>query len=304
MRFPELASLDRRLGGLPPVWIAILAAFGVGIVGLVDFLTGYEIALSILYLGPVGMAAWYGKRRAGIWIAALSCAAWFAADVGVGHVYSHLWIPAWNALVRLGFFLIVALLVDALHARLSTAQWLATNDPLTGLLNSRGFAERLEYVLALARRNRTPISLAYLDVDDFKRINDRDGHDAGDRLLQDVAAALRKGVRNSDAVARLGGDEFALLLPDTDEDGAQLLMSKLTEALLHSTRSGQTVGCSVGVATFIQPPDSAEQAIKAADHLMYGVKNSGKNAVAYRSFDSTGAALPPASAVTDTHSLS
>jgi diguanylate cyclase (GGDEF)-like protein len=282
-----LTLLDRWIARLTRVRVATLAACGVGAVGVLDSLTGYEISLSILYLGPVGMAAWYAGRRAGVWIAALSCAVWFAADVGVGHIYTQAWIPIWNALVRLGFFLTVALLLDALHVRLSSAQWLATNDPLTGLLNSRGFSEHLEFVLALAQRNRTAFTLAYVDVDDFKRINDRDGHHAGDRLLQSIAAVLRTGVRHSDAVARLGGDEFALLLPETDEAGARLLMSKLRETLQQSIGSAAPgVTWSMGVATFMQPPDGASQAINAADHLMYEVKKADKDAVAYRTFGS------------------
>jgi diguanylate cyclase (GGDEF)-like protein len=294
-----LALLDRWIARLPGVWVSTSAAIGVAAVGLLDFLTGYEISLSILYLGPVAMAAWYGSRRTAIWIAALSCAAWFAADVGIGHSYSHAWIAVWNALVRLGFFLIVALLLDALHTRLSNAQWLATNDPLTGLLNARGFSEHLEFVLALARRNRTAFTLAYVDVDDFKLINDREGHHAGDRLLQAIGTVLRTGVRDSDAVARLGGDEFALLLPDTDQAGARLLMSKLGEILQQTTgRAAPGITCSIGVATFVQPPDGVSQAINAADHLMYEVKRDGKDAVAYRIF---GAQSLPAGTHEDVH---
>ena len=253
-----LASLDRRLAGLPAAWLATLATAGVGAVGLLDYFTGYEIALSILYLGPIGLAAWYGGRRTWIWIALLSCIVWFLADVGLGHAYSNAAIPVWNAFVRLGFFLIVAMLLEALRARLSGAQWLATNDPLTGLLNSRGFAERLEYTLALARRNRAALTVAYVDLDDFKRINDLHGHDAGDRLLRVVATTLKSSVRHSDAVARLGGDEFALLLPETDQDGAQLLLSKLREGLDEASASaGSPVCCSVGAVTFAQAPVNA-----------------------------------------------
>lgn len=282
--------MDRWLGRLNPAWTGIVAFLGVLGVGSVDYLTGYEISLSILYLAPVAFAAWYGGARVGTAIAAISAAVWFMADVGPGHTYSHPAIPVWNALVRLGIFLIVALLLHALRARLTAAQSLALRDPLTGLLNSRGFAERVEYTMTLARRDVTPFAVAYLDLDNFKRVNDEHGHDAGDRLLQAVAKALKDAVRESDAVARLGGDEFAVLLPDTDATGAQVLVAKLWQTVQRSV-AGSAAGCSIGVVTFTQAPVGAELVIRAADRLMYEVKSAGKNAVAHRIEGTVGTTL-------------
>jgi len=284
------ASVDRRLARLHPVWVSIVALLGVLGVGSIDYLTGYEISLSILYLAPVAFAAWYGGRHIGTAIAVVSAAVWFMADVGLGHAYTHPAIPVWNALVRLGIFLIVSALLGALQARLTAAQSLALHDPLTGLLNSRGFAQRVEYTVALARREVAPFTVAYLDLDNFKQINDEHGHGAGDRLLQAVAKALKEGMRESDAVARLGGDEFAVLLPDTDAAGAQVLVSKLWRAVQLAV-AGSAAGCSIGVVTFTQPPMGAELVIRAADRLMYEVKNRGKNAIAHRSESTLGTTL-------------
>lgn len=99
----------------------------------------------------------------------------------------------------------------------------ARSDPLTGLLNRRGFDAQMNHDLALARRSGRPLSIITVDVDHFKRINDTHGHDVGDQVLQRLAATLATRLRQSDVVARLGGEEFAVLLPDTDLEGARTL---------------------------------------------------------------------------------
>lgn len=168
---------------------------------------------------------------------------------------------------------------------------LARTDSLTGLYARRAFEERLRHDLALGKRRRSAISLAYLDLDDFKAVNDTHGHAEGDQALQTVGRILRTAVREADTAARLGGDEFAVLLPDTDRLGAEQLMTKLEHDLGKALEAWQ-ITCSIGVTTFVEPAVSATAAVAAADMLMYEVKRQGKNAVAYRVIEGT--ISPPA----------
>jgi diguanylate cyclase (GGDEF)-like protein len=263
--------------------ILALAALGVFAVGYVDYATGYEVSMSLFYVGPVALAAWYAGRWPGIAIAVLSCVAWFAADNFAGHLYSNPAYPYWNALVRLGVFLITGLLLSALRAALQHQQHLASTDSLTGLYGRRAFEERLGHDLALARRRKSAVTLAYFDLDDFKRVNDQHGHAAGDRVLRTTARVLMDSVRVSDTAARLGGDEFALVLPDTDAGGARRAIENVARALREKfTEIHAGVGCSIGAITFLGAEVPPAQAIAAADALMYEVKRQGKGAVAFR----------------------
>jgi diguanylate cyclase (GGDEF)-like protein len=174
-------------------------------------------------------------------------------------------------------------LLDMLRERLHLEQQLARTDALTGILNSRAFLEHMGYIIALAQRDGTPLTLAYIDLDDFKRINDTRGHSEGDRVLQIVGTTLRESIRRTDAVARLGGDEFALLLPVTDEEAARTLIGKLKLRLIEAlARRPVPVACSIGAVTFRQPPASPDDAIRMADIIMYKAKAQGKNAIVFQ----------------------
>jgi len=289
----RLAALNLRLENLGTVLITALAMCGVTVVGIVDYLTGYEISFSLFYLAPVSMAAWYSGRRAGVAIAALSCACWYAANLASGSEYSHPAIPAWNALVRLGYFLVTTLLLASLREHLRTEQQLARIDGLTGLHGRRSFEDRLEHDIELAQRHRTPITIAYVDLDDFKAVNDNRGHAEGDRVLATAGRVIRSSVRQTDTASRLGGDEFALVLPETDDRGARQVVTKMVSDLLAAFEAGRwNVGCSVGVVTFFNPAVTATQAVAAADALMYEVKRGGKRAIEFRVVP--GVAAPPA----------
>jgi diguanylate cyclase (GGDEF)-like protein len=189
-------------------------------------------------------------------------------------------IQVWNLSVQLSVFLALSFLLHALRTRLEAEQLLARTDPLTLLSNRRAFVESAAMELERSRRSRQPITVAYVDVDDFKHVNDHLGHGEGDALLSAVAATLRGGTRAVDAVARLGGDEFGLLLVDTDEDTAVALLDRLHAALLAVVReSGWSVTFSVGAVTFVTPPFSVDEMIGRADQLMYDKKRCGKNGI-------------------------
>ena len=161
---------------------------------------------------------------------------------------------------------------------------LSRSDHLTGLANRRAFEELFEMECKRSRRYNRPITVACMDLDNFKSVNDRQGHQTGDEVLVAVAATLRSCLRATDCVARMGGDEFAILLPETNEDNAGIIMKKL-HALLQTllTRTNWPIGFSFGVVTFPAPLDSLEAMLERADKLMYEAKHGGKGAMLFES---------------------
>jgi diguanylate cyclase (GGDEF)-like protein len=160
-------------------------------------------------------------------------------------------------------------------------------DNLTGISNRNAFFLSGELELERMHRARQSVSFVFLDLDDFKLINDSKGHETGDKLLRDVSGYIQNRLRKIDIFARLGGDEFALILPFTDSKGALKLMTELHEALGEEfSKKNTPIGFSIGIATFIQPPKSLNYAIKCADSMMYEVKKTTKNSVLQRDFSS------------------
>lgn len=275
-----LAWLSDALERLTP-WTAVLVGVvAIVALGVVDYITGPELAFSIFYLAPVATASWAAGARAGIPLAAVAAATWAIADVAAGREYTHPLIPAWNGVTRLGMFAFVAILISQLHSSVRRHQLLARTDPLTGAANARAFMEEAALELARSRRYRAPVTIVYIDLDDFKRINDDQGHGGGDAVLQAVARHLRERTRSTDLVARLGGDEFALLLRDTDADGAAALLPSL-QARAEDAQPAP-VGLSIGAVTYREAPSGVDEMIRAADDLMYVVKQRGKGSALHR----------------------
>jgi diguanylate cyclase (GGDEF)-like protein len=279
----HLASLDSFLAGLSPWQILAISSLEIGVVFVTDYLTGYEVSISLLYLLPVTTASWYSGRRASVSMSIFACISWFAADISAGHPHQLLAIPVWNALVRLGFFLANGYLVVELRNSLFQQRELARTDVLTGVFARRVFEDRLEHDLDLARRNGRPLTIAYLDVDDFKVLNDTCGHNVGDQALRLIGQALCEGTRAADTVARLGGDEFAVVLVDTGRQAAEVTVAKLRRALREALQPvAAHLTCSIGAITFEKPVPGLQEAVSAADALMYEAKHQGKNRVVFR----------------------
>jgi diguanylate cyclase (GGDEF)-like protein len=290
-----LQAIDRLLSKLSHTQITICALLLVALVGIVDSLADYQVSFLLLYLIPVVIATWYASKEVGITVALAASLVALWADIGTWPFARHYLVVLWSVITRFGAFLLVATLVDMLRVRLELEQQLARVDALTGSLNRHAFMEQLQYNLDLAAREGLPFTLAYIDVDDFKAINDTHGHHGGDRVLRVIASTLKEFSRRTDLVARLGGDEFAVLFPNTDQEGAKKFIAKAKnsfDAAFRNTRP--MVTCSTGVVTFLSAPASAADAIKAADLLMYEVKKSGKNAAAFLSLDPDGSLHSPA----------
>jgi diguanylate cyclase (GGDEF)-like protein len=271
------------------VWLA--ACLGIVLcVAVADFLTGREVALILFYLAPIGFGTWYVGLRGGVALAVLSAAVSTGADAlhelhepGEGPL--PLAIVAWNCIIQLGTFVSLVLVLSALRSRLEGEELLARTDALTHIPNRRAFFEVVALEIERAHRTHRPIALAFVDVDDFKDVNDRLGHAQGDALLVAVAQTLRATTRTVDSVARLGGDEFALLLPETPPAELEPLLARIRAALLATmARHGWKVGVSMGAAVFVAPPASADALMARADELMYAAKREAKGTIRVGTF--------------------
>lgn len=161
---------------------------------------------------------------------------------------------------------------------------LSETDALTGLPNRRALRKRLTDEVRRATRYTSPISLLIVDIDGLKRINDEQGHGAGDRLIRKVAASIAATLRESDLGARWGGDEFAVVMPNATLEASHHLAERLMAHLGEQQRGhdDQPVTVSIGIATFDPATDrdpSTERLVRAADDALYAAKRSGRNRI-------------------------
>jgi diguanylate cyclase (GGDEF)-like protein len=251
----------------------------IGLTALLDYWTGPDLSLAIFYLLPIAAGAWYGGFAHGILMAIASVVAWHLVEMAESPAL-HPAVRLWNDLVRFCFFVITSSLLTRQRLAMRREQAMARTDPLTGAANGRTFYEVAQLELGRSGRTGRPFTVAYLDVDNFKAVNDRLGHAAGDTLLRRVAETIRTHTRATDLTARLGGDEFALLLPETGESGALALLARLRETLLREVAVADwQVTYSIGAATFLRPPRDVDAMVRRVDALMYVGKRGGKNRV-------------------------
>ncbi|MBW3552783.1 MAG: GGDEF domain-containing protein [Gemmatimonadetes bacterium] len=261
----------------PPALVHLAAAALAVAIGALDLLTGIDLSFSIFYLVPVSLAAWRLGGRAGAFWAAVAAMIWLAVDLYSGS-YPTLPIEYWNASVRFGFFLIVAAALGRIRSMWETQRLLAGTDHLTGGLNSRAFHELVELERSRTLRYNRPFTLAYMDVDGFKAVNDRLGHSRGDDALQLIASTIRDNIRSMDSVARLGGDEFGLLFPEAGRGAAEVALRKIQLRLGEAVaQEALDLTFSIGAVICVGPPESVDRLIQRADALMYSVKSGGRN---------------------------
>jgi len=287
----------------PRHWSWTAGAFVViVIVGFGDYITGPEITFSVFYLVPVSVAAWLAGGAGALAGSVLAAVVWLGAELASSHFGSNAFVYAWNFCAQLLFLLLVALLLARLRRMLDRERELSRTDSLTRLPNARAFREVAGAEIARAERYRQPLSLAFIDVDDFKCINDTRGHGAGDRLLSLMGQAIRGSLRSSDHVARYAGDEFVVLLPVADQDAARAAVDKLRTLVCQAMiRENWPVTLSIGVVTC--EPGGADITLdgmlEIADRLMYEVKSGGKNGALLATYPSPRAAAEPVKAAVE-----
>ena len=287
MKSKLITRINQAIGKIgQPWWVVIASVLIVGI-GLLDFTSGYELAFSLFYLLPIMVVAWFVGRKAGLLFSLLASLFWFTADYFSGHVYSNPLFYFWNTAIRLAFFVIVVLLLSALQNALENEKALARIDRLTGAMNGDFLYFILQSEIDLQQRYKGVFTLAYLDLDNFKPVNDEYGHVAGDQLLKQVVYMIRSNTRRTDVVARMGGDEFSILLRKTDIEEARVVIARIQQGLLSEMQKNHLpVTFSMGVVTYRSPVKTTDELLKMADDLMYEVKRSGKNNVKYQVYPS------------------
>lgn len=255
----------------------LLGILFVTLIGVIDISAPDEATHSFLYLIPVSIVTWFSGIWAGLGMALIGTAFW-----SVNNITASIAITTWNILSTIFFFSAIAALLHKTHVMWINESSLSRTDPLTGAKNTRAFTEIAEYEILRSQREGLPFSLAYLDLDNFKIINDTYGHAAGDTVLKIVVTEIVKNLRKTDVVARLGGDEFAIFFPETDQSSVQIVMEKVKEELKAVAKSNSwPTTFSIGVLTCSKGTCDLDAMITTSDRLMYAVKNKGKNNINY-----------------------
>lgn len=271
---------DRVLTKLSVLQLHVLCGLTILILGLLDYETGVEASFSVFYLIPISVMAWYVKGKSCYIYAVTAAVVWDYSNLWAGEALSHPAFYFWNGTVRLLFFLTVASLLRQLRALLDKEREFSRRDYRTGLWNARAFKEALAVEHVRAQRQKQSFTLAFIDLDHFKSVNDTRGHEEGDRVLVKVAESLKGVLRRSDVLARLGGDEFVAILPGCDREAASHVGDKLNAAVREMSREhGWPVTASIGLLVHpeARPDDDLKALLHHSDELMYRVKEKGRD---------------------------
>ncbi len=235
--------------------------------------------LAVLYIIPVLLVTW---TEGLVWGIVFGLASITLREAVVWDQMPAVAPTQWRIGNAVAYVAVVAVAMAGLQKlRNSQAQLaqLVTQDSLTNVLNARAFADRLGQELERNRRYPRPLALIYLDLDDFKVINDTHGHQTGDAVLRLVADAMRTSVRIADVVGRLGGDEFAVLMPETDAALADAAAKRLVASLRNVFKGTPNVTASIGVVACTATEASTDDLLRRADQAMYDAKRAGKDRV-------------------------
>jgi diguanylate cyclase (GGDEF)-like protein len=274
-----VAGLCALLRPFPWGALEVTLALGTVMITIAVELSGtFAGAYTFFYLWVALFAAYFFSRKATFLHVGFAGACYGAAIIAGGARDE--WAFGW--LLAVGTLAVTAVLVRALKERverlvdqLSRA---ASTDDLSGLLNRRGFNERLAAELRRATRSEQSLALIVGDLDRFKEINDRFGHPAGDEALRRVGALLRQCARESDTVARLGGEEFGLVLPYTEPPGA-LAMAERIRKLIRADFAAEGLTISFGIAAYPDDGESQDMLMHAADDALYTAKTLGRDRI-------------------------
>jgi diguanylate cyclase (GGDEF)-like protein len=249
------------------------------LVGAANYVTDYRLNLVTLYLPPLLVIIWFTGPLFGLFLSLVATASWAYIDFA-GHYGGNSALAYWDwGVLQAGFALLV-IGIWKLRQALDYAHFQSRRDALTELVNKAGFYQVVSAEMEVCRRYKRPLSIAYIDCDNFKAVNDRFGHHVGDQLLRMVAHIMTRKLRASDLAGRLGGDEFAVMLPETNPEACHMVVAMLQHRLLQEMQQHDwPVTFSIGIATFVHIPQTIDDMIQQADKLMYMVKRAGKGAI-------------------------
>ncbi|HTT67519.1 MAG TPA: GGDEF domain-containing protein [Gemmatimonadales bacterium] len=270
-----LETATPKASALGALWasIALLLA-----IALIDYLIGYEIPIMVVYLVPVFVATWNVGRTPGMVLAVASAVLSVGGDQLAGAPHRTWLIPVTMLVLWSVLFVVFVLVLTELKRALEREQELARLDALTTVNNRRHFEELAAAELNRAKRNGRPLTVAYVDLDNFKQVNDQLGHGAGDTLLQAVAGTMQHRLRITDALGRMGGDEFAICLPETGVAAARTVLDDLRHQVVAALPENcRFVTISIGAVTFVKPPMTVQELLHRADEMLYAAKRDGKD---------------------------
>ncbi|MFA7403342.1 MAG: GGDEF domain-containing protein [Pelobacteraceae bacterium] len=273
----------RGFSTLSPSMLLVFCTVTLLLLGWLDIITG-DYSLIVFYLMPVSLATWFVGKKSGLLFCLLAIVVRaFADEWSRPFIFAHSVLHYWNELIEFLFLIIMSLLFSALKINLENEQELARRDPLTNTFNRRSFFDLGEHEIKRSQRYDLPLTVAYIDLDNFKKVNDQLGHQTGDELLLKVVSTIRSHSRSSDVLARFGGDEFVLLLPDTPGDAALKFLNNMHENLDRAMAINKwPVSFSIGAATYVHVPATIDEIVRRADELMYTVKHGGKSSLLHR----------------------
>ena len=272
------------LESLPSRTVARVSIGLVFTVGAVEISSGFEPSLLSLYVIPVALSAWAVRPRTAYALAAVAATLPVPFSALAGEPIG--WAVIWSVFSNFVLLGIIVMLLTTLRRRLSDEAAFVATDTLTGLLNRGSFITRLDAELTRAARYGRAFTLAYVDLDNFKAVNDLEGHGVGDELLRRTADALRSSTRQTDVLGRLGGDEFAAILPEISGGATGSVLENLRKQLIRTmAKGGWPVTFSIGAVTFETPIDTSREALRVADAAMYAVKRSGKDGIHHLVWD-------------------
>ena len=259
---------------------AAAVLLGIAVIGYIDYSTGEDVRVYALYYIPISFAAWrFGQWGSGV-AAVLSTLAWIFSNAEAGVRFDTPVLWAVNTTMQAVSFGLVGWLIAAVREREAHEAERAATDALTQQLNRRAFEDRGARLVDRCRRTGKPVTIAFVDLDDFKLVNDRAGHAEGDRVLAEVAAVIQAAVRPTDLTARYGGDEFVLVLPELGLADATAVLERVRTSLETAMRAAPSpVTATIGAAVFSTPAATLSAMVQAADGAMYAAKRAGKNRV-------------------------
>jgi diguanylate cyclase (GGDEF)-like protein len=262
-----LLDWTERIDRVPVPVRAALAATVLAAIVLIDEATGPDLDMTLPYLVVVMAVSWCISRRWGIVTAVLAAVVGWIVNAAATEREEAWFVLVANHALRLASFVLVAVMVASLRQGVARLVDSSRIDPMTGVLNRRGFLDELAAARARAIRQQTPLGVVYLDLDGLKQVNDVEGHAAGDRLIARFAERVALHLRTSDAFGRLGGDEFAIVLERADRDVIDAVVGRVLD-----DPGLPPASCGVQVFSGDYPP--ASRMLAGADRRMYSDKRS------------------------------